>query len=752
MKSSFLSAFYFDLLQDVNILRPLIYLIADDFGQKPTMILSRTFCKRDSQNLWINEITAIARETNSNIIYQSSLHQIWELANQFCSGFIISSSESDLRAHNNSHNIFKIMPKSITKITLQHGYECVGFLMNQNHQDQHGSSVGFNADIIAGWIPAQYQYSLRPLQHSRYLYLGPSTDIEFTSKRYLRYEDKSIKINDQECGIICENLHSSRHVNVEGQTFLDQFQSLASMLAARGEKIALRPHPGGQYVLKNNVLLPDNVFIDNRPSYKVNWHKYRYGISAPSSILIDFLLYNLPCIVWQDESRTLDISSFKSLPVARSSQQLYDFTQNCTSHSLNISNKILDSPLKTLLANKKKTYLRYVSFFQSIYTNSNHKNSALIYFSPANTRNLPSTLVDTSSSSNCCPNNILILAPGRTLPSAHICLKIPLENEPNNNVYVYEESDLIVDKNLSIIENFSLKVNELNINSLILCRSFGAKSEQIAQHAKNKNICCIYFIDDDLIKPCSIALSAKKYKMHSDPKRVSSILKLLNNVDFVLASTSVLRDKLHSYGIKNKIYSNAINCSPLAIHDESKWKTLSKTKTIGYMGFGHGADFQVVLDSITELMRQYQFLKLELIGSIELPHVLHPFQNRIKVYPPIFDYYEFLKFLNGLSWSVGICPLAFTEFNSCKSINKWVEYASCGIPVVATKNNIYDDCVADDCGILCDDSSESWTNALTKVLFDENFSNKIRRNAFVKVWTQYSPIDHARQLTSILPD
>ena len=367
MGYSLLSAFYFNLLQDVNILRPLIYLLSDDLEISPTIIVSQDFLTLDSQGIWIKEIKEIAEETNSDVIYQSSLHQIWLYTGQFYSGFIVSASESDLPAHRNSHEIFKVIPKNITKITLQHGYECVGFLMNKNHQDKSGSSVSFNADVIVGWLPAEYQYNLRPLQYSRYVSIGSPTHIEFTSKRLLRNEDHSISVVNKECGIVCENLHSARHDNVRGDSFLTQIHALAAMLNQKNEKLAIRPHPSGQYVLKNKIVLPDNVFIDNRPSYKIDWQKYRYGISAPSSILIDFLSFDLPCLVWQDIDRTIDISSFNFLPIAHTQDQLFDFTQGITKQNIR-----LNKPVSLLLSNKELTHYRYARFFEKIYINSSN--------------------------------------------------------------------------------------------------------------------------------------------------------------------------------------------------------------------------------------------------------------------------------------------------------------------------------------------------------------------------------------------
>ena len=48
-----------------------------------------------------------------------------------------------------THEIFRLAPSNISTITLQHGFGG-SFLMNSNHQKQHGSSVGFASDYICG--------------------------------------------------------------------------------------------------------------------------------------------------------------------------------------------------------------------------------------------------------------------------------------------------------------------------------------------------------------------------------------------------------------------------------------------------------------------------------------------------------------------------------------------------------------------------------------------------------------------------
>ena len=127
MRSQYTSGFVFNLLQDVNILRPLIYLVSDDLNAKPLLLVTKSFIKRDNHKVWIKELQEIVEDTGGCIIYLSRPYLTWHLLNQSPGGFLISASESNLRGHRETHELFKLAPSKIATITLQHGFECVGF-------------------------------------------------------------------------------------------------------------------------------------------------------------------------------------------------------------------------------------------------------------------------------------------------------------------------------------------------------------------------------------------------------------------------------------------------------------------------------------------------------------------------------------------------------------------------------------------------------------------------------------------------
>ena len=73
MKNNVIAGFIVNLLQDINILRPLIYLVADDIGVKPTIFVTDSFVKRDKSKMWIKELESLSNETQSTTYFISNL-------------------------------------------------------------------------------------------------------------------------------------------------------------------------------------------------------------------------------------------------------------------------------------------------------------------------------------------------------------------------------------------------------------------------------------------------------------------------------------------------------------------------------------------------------------------------------------------------------------------------------------------------------------------------------------------------------
>jgi len=298
--------FIVNLLQDINIIRPLAYLAARELEVEIDFLLTSKFLNRDRQQIWQRELALICADIHGTMFIFDSPAEACRIL-QGKNGLLIAASESDLPGHSDTHNVFRIAPSSFLKITLQHGYECVGFLQNREHIIAHGRDVTFAADVICGWCEPRALTSLTVSERPKLYVSGPSTVLQVPTPG----PDHPPVIG----GLVCENLHSVRLRTGGnfGASFMDIFFQYCRTLAAAGQGITLRPHPGGQYVLKNNVQLPKEVTINNLPMYRVNLKGYQFGISAPSTVVLDMVLAGIPVAVWHDDAGIMDHSNYDGL-------------------------------------------------------------------------------------------------------------------------------------------------------------------------------------------------------------------------------------------------------------------------------------------------------------------------------------------------------------------------------------------------------------------------------------------------------
>lgn len=288
------------------MLRGLVHLTARETDAAILLLVSKGFVKRDRQKIWQREVARLAEDSGSEIYLYGSPDDACRLL-QDSTGIIVAASESNLAAHSETSDVFRAAPSGYVRITLQHGLECVGFLQSREHIISHGRNVGFAADVICSWFDAASLTSVTASERAKLYFSGPAM--------LLQQRPVSASPRGTNGPLVCENLHSVR-LRASGahqRPFMDVFFAFCDERAARGESVTLRPHPGGQYVLKTNVALPANVRLDMRPTYDLDLTQFRYGISAPSTIVLDMVLADIPVGVWRDEAGIMDTSNYQGL-------------------------------------------------------------------------------------------------------------------------------------------------------------------------------------------------------------------------------------------------------------------------------------------------------------------------------------------------------------------------------------------------------------------------------------------------------
>ena len=319
MKPDRSAVFVIDLVQDVNILRPLVFMASRDFGFETLMLVSAKFAARDVFGIWQNEIEQICLQTGARLEhFGSDLDAHRHLDGQ---GLLFTASESHLNNHSITHNLLRHAPPSYLRITLQHGFECVGLRHSADHVQAYGETASFASDIICTWAEADRLPSLAPSQRAKVLVTGPTSLLQMPSG--------SVERQPGAPGLVCENLHSVRYGKTARakREFVDTLAVFARIMSKKKRRVALRPHVGGQYFLNTQVPLPSNVKIENAPLYRLDLRQFSYGISAPSSVIIDMLLAQIPTAVWRDRAGGIDASNYEGLATVSSAQEWAQFAR-----------------------------------------------------------------------------------------------------------------------------------------------------------------------------------------------------------------------------------------------------------------------------------------------------------------------------------------------------------------------------------------------------------------------------------------
>jgi len=714
----------FNLLQDVNVLWPIARLVEEETSYPLILLVSADFVGRDKTGRWMTELNALKLEADASLhVFPNTLAAFEILENRH--GAIFAASESNLGPHRGTHDLFRGASGSFTRVTVQHGFECAGFHQNREQTLAFGDSVHFAADILCSWTGSKRLTHTLRTEMSKVVVTGPPSPI-------LRGPLDESRPTAGSVGLVCENLHSVR-MSAAGdfkQSYMDTFGAFAQVMAHKGRMVALRPHPGGQYVLRNAVQLPGNMLIQNDPMYRVDLSQYAYGISAPSSVLIDLVLAGIPTAVWQDPDGTIDADSYRGLATVRSLNEWIAFADAAIADPASFTEPQAEFIENSgLVVDPDTVRQRYLDVIRSACGSA------------------------TGARPRSTSTRVMFVANGE-IPTLEICFLKPLgalfENDVLNPLLIVErqirkamgsESDLAKAR-----QWITQKIDEHQPDIAVFCRYSGPLADFFVEKLHEKNIPVIYHVDDDLMN-VPTEIGEIKFKEHNSPERLLSVSSLLATSDLVYCSTPRLLQRIQELGYENNLRTGSSHCS-----GEIRRQPVERpARTVGYMGFDHAHDLEMILPDLLRFLDDRPEIRFELFGTIPVPDPLLDFGDRISVVLPVRPYQAFLDKLVSLDWDIGIAPLANTRFNYYKANNKWVEYTSAGSAVIATAGMSYDECCADDCGILVDGAS-GWYDALVALSDEPARRCQMVRNAQSHLVREYSKRTLRRQVLAMFDE
>ncbi|MCW2411750.1 MULTISPECIES: glycosyltransferase [unclassified Sphingobium] len=681
------AVFLFDLIQDINVLRPIIRILAAETNLDLLFLVSDKLGRRDRTGVWTAEIDELASFVGARIKqFEDPLTA--HLSTQGRLGLLFSASETDLVAHETNHQVFLAAPNSYVRITIQHGHECVGFRQNREQTIAHGDDIRFAADIVCGWGPVETMEHLCHSERPKYFELGPPMLLD-------RLLNKPKKARPPAVGLVCENLHSVR-MRTTGEfqkTYLDTVQDFATSQAQLGRSIAVRPHPGGQFVVKNNVALPPNVTLANAAMYKTDLKQFAYGISAPSSVVIDLVVAGIPTAVWTDPDGIIDTSGYAGLTQVSTVEDWARFADEAVANPAHI------------LARQAE--------FLSAHT---------LDISPEQVRDRLLQLVDGAISGitgRACgrrPARVLLVANG-VVPTLHISFLKPLSGLVKAGQL---ETRIITEADVRALQGQSESEHDTPIADAIagfspdlavFCRYSGSGAEEMVAHLRGANAPIVFHIDDDLLNvPADIG---PKHVEHNRVERTSTIRYLLGHADLVYCSTPALKERFQAQGFNERLSVGEIYSSGEIVFPAED----RPVETIGFMGNDKAPELSELVPAIADILDRNPSLRFELFGSMTMPDDLLRFGERVRALPKVSDYDDFVRQFRQLRWDIGLAPLRGTPFNIVKADTKWVDYTSIGTAVIASRATVYDHCCAGGCGILVDGTDE-WISSIQSLIDD----------------------------------
>ena len=714
--------FLINLVQDVNVLRPLIFMGRRDFGFDTLLLVSSKFVGRDLFGIWQNELQLLAAQTGARVAYFDS---DWEALERLVGqGLIFAASESHLHNHVTTHSVFRYAPPTFLRVTLQHGFECVGFKHSADHVRAHGPTASFGADLVCAWQPAEFLSSMASSQRGKLLVTGPSAA--------LQQFQGPVERGPESPGLVCENLHSVR-LNGTGNLkaeFVDAFSAFCERLEADGRKVVLRPHPGGQYVLKNKVELPLNARIENAPIYRLDLRQFSYGISAPSSVLIDMLLADIPTAVWRDAHGDMDAGHYSGLTTISSPDEWLEFSRSAASdpnHFVQIQRRFLRDQQMPL--DPADVYSRYAELFQA------------------------ARRIEVRTAGFAIERERILFVANSNVPTLQLSFEKPLaplvgRGEVATQLLTEAQIRRCGDISDSHGQGFArLKdvLVQFDPSTIIFCRYSGPGYERIIEWAQQNKVPTIYHIDDDLLA-IPPEIGRRKFEHHNAETRIESVRYLVTSVDLVYASTNKLRQRLLDYFPELSPVAGKIYCSGSVLRQPSR----PASRKFGYMASAdHAHNLEMVLPAVEQLLERNADVQFELFGSIPVPERLNRFGDRVSTVPPVASYATFLNEFAQREWDVGICPLVPIEFNLMKANTKWVEYTGSGAAVVASRGTVYDECCSDGCGFLAD-TIEEWFDALNRLATDDALRISTVDRAQEKLRSEYSIAGLREQVLDII--
>lgn len=301
---------------------------------------------------------------------------------------------------------------------------------------------------------------------------------------------------------------------------------------------------------------------------------------------------------------------------------------------------------------------------------------------------------------------------------------------------------------LSKVDNviFQVKLNTKISNSyidkfdvVVFCRNCEYEDLRYLYYAKSKEKKVIYELDDNFF---DISTSTELGKYHRYPGRLYVVKRFIELSDLVHVYSNPLKDIAQKYN-KNIKKINSYFDFDLIESLSKETANENKVKIVYATSRTEGDELREVFeDALKYIINKYPGI-VELYVFGEIPNTLK-YSKSVHKLPYINNYDKYIKFFYRKNFTIGLAPLKDDIFHRSKTNNKFREYGACGIAGVYSNVDVYSDNIIDkETGVLVENNSSDWINAIELLIHNPELRNKIAENAREKVKSEFS-FSHAK--------
>lgn len=232
----------------------------------------------------------------------------------------------------------------------------------------------------------------------------------------------------------------------------------------------------------------------------------------------------------------------------------------------------------------------------------------------------------------------------------------------------------------------------------------------------------LYFLDDNFWEIRGTDALARYYQ---DPIVRETLDSVVRNARACISNTEVLASYMSDMNENQIVLPAFFNFDLLGGHQN---QLESDEIRIGFAGSSsRQKDVEAIADAIRFVVARYPSVIFEFIGinpsKLKLP------ETRVRAFPHLPSYEEYVQFQVSRNWTIGLAPLESSKSNQSKTNNKYREYGAMGIPCVFQKATPYLECVEDGITGLLAGSTAEWIDRMSQLIENESLRATILENA-----------------------